>query len=244
MATTASGKARRNDRGQDRGERSRRAILDAAFPIFARDGYAAASLNQIIEASGLTKGGFYFHYPSKQALALAVVADHDDRSMAGVSEEIERHATAVDRLYAAPRVLARYANEGRGPAALGKLVEELARDPEVHDDVRGTRRRWIDTVAEQFAAAQAEGTVRDDIDAALLAQVAVGGFTGMQVLTDQLGDGRFEERIEALIKVVQLATGTPPPKASAPKKGGRHGVRRDHRGGESGGLGNGDAPGQ
>ena len=34
----------------DRGTRSRRAILDAATPIFERDGYAAASLNQIIAA--------------------------------------------------------------------------------------------------------------------------------------------------------------------------------------------------
>src|SRR6476660_8457809 len=48
-------------RPADRGARSRRAILDAALPIFERDGYAAASLNQIIAASGLTKGGFYFH---------------------------------------------------------------------------------------------------------------------------------------------------------------------------------------
>jgi AcrR family transcriptional regulator len=58
-----------------RGNRSRRAILDAALPIFARDDYTAASLNQIIAASGLTKGGFYFHFPSKQALALAVIED-------------------------------------------------------------------------------------------------------------------------------------------------------------------------
>jgi len=58
----------------DRGARSRRAMLDAALPIFERDGYAAASLNQIIAASGLTKGGFYFHFASKQELALAGAA--------------------------------------------------------------------------------------------------------------------------------------------------------------------------
>jgi AcrR family transcriptional regulator len=61
----------------DRGTRSRRAILAAATPIFERDGYAAASLNQIIAASGLTKGGFYYHFASKQELALAVLADHN-----------------------------------------------------------------------------------------------------------------------------------------------------------------------
>jgi AcrR family transcriptional regulator len=228
----------------ERGERSRRAILDAAFPIFARAGYAAASLNQIIEASGLTKGGFYFHYPSKQALALAVVADHNERSIARVSEEIARYDKAVDRLFAAPRLLARYAGQGRGPAALGKLIEELARDPDVRDDVRGTLHLWIDTVAEQFAAAQAEGTIRDDLDAAVLAQVAIGGFTGMQVLTDQLGDGRFEQRVEAFITVVELATLTRPRRTAARKEANRHGVRRDHRGGKGRRRDDGAAPGE
>ncbi len=190
----------------ERGERSRRAILEAARPIFARDGYTAASLNQIIEASGLTKGGFYFHFPSKQALALAVVADHQQQWIARVGEEISRYERAVDRLYAAPRTIARHAAAGEGPTVLGKLIEELARDPDLRDEVCGSIRVWIDTVTEHFAAAQAEGAIRADLDPAELAQVAVGGFTGMQAVTDQLGDGRLAERIEALIGVMQLAT--------------------------------------
>ena len=191
MATAASGKARGRGRIADRyrGERSRRAILDAAFPIFARDGYAAASLNQIIEASGLTKGGFYFHYPSKQALALAVVADHDERSMAGVSEEIARHAKAVDRLFAAPRVLARYANEGRGPAALGKLVEELARDPRCMTTFAARCAAGSTRLPNSSPPPRPRGPSATTSMRRVLAQVAVGGFTGMQVLTDQLGDG-------------------------------------------------------
>ena len=86
-----------------RGDRSRRAILDAARPIFARDGYAAASLNQIIEASGLTKGGCYFHFLSKQALALAVIADHQHGLLERVAAEVNQHPTVVERLFATPR---------------------------------------------------------------------------------------------------------------------------------------------
>lgn len=218
----AASRVRRTPPSADRGERSRQAIINAARPIFARDGYAAASLNQIIEASGLTKGGFYFHYPSKQALALTVIADHQQRWIARVGDEISKHERAVDRLFAAPRVIARYAHSHDGPAALNKLVEELARDPKLRDQVCGTIRLWIDTVTEQFAAAQAEGTIRDDIDAGVLAQVAVGGFTGMQDISEQLGDGKFEERVEALIHVVQLATLTP--SRSQRKRGKRDGL--------------------
>jgi AcrR family transcriptional regulator len=189
----------------DRGEHSRRAILDAALPVFRTDGYAAASLNQIIEASGLTKGGFYFHFPSKQALALAVLAEHQERAVARVRQEIGSYERAVDRLFATPRVIARHTETGDGPAALRKLTEELARDPDLRDEVCGSIRVWIEDAAHQFRAAQAEGSVRDDIDAATFAEVAVGSQVGMQALSEQLGDGRFVARTESLVKLLQQA---------------------------------------
>ena len=204
MATQT--RQRAGARISERGERARRAILDAALPVFARDGYAAASLNQIIEASGLTKGGFYFHFPSKQALALAVVADHQQRWISRIDAEISEYDTAVDRLFAAPRLIARYAKQGEGPAALSKLVEELARDPDLRDEVCASIRAWLDTVTQHFAAAQAEGAVRGDLDPAMLAQVAVGGFVGAQAISEQLRDGRFLDRIDAVVHVVRLAT--------------------------------------
>ncbi len=189
-----------------RGDRSRRAILDAARPIFAREGYAAASLNQIIEASGLTKGGCYFHFPSKQALALAVIADHQQGLLERVVAEVNQHPTAVERLFATPRVLTRLEATGEGPSALGKLIEELARDPDLRDEVCGGIQLWIDAAAAQFREAQREGAIRADLDPQLLGEVVVGCHQSLQGLTAQLGDGRFTERLEAFIQVVQLAT--------------------------------------
>jgi AcrR family transcriptional regulator len=72
------------ERVETRGQRSRQVILDVAAPIFAEYGYAGASLNRIILATGLTKGGFYFHFPSKLDLALAVIRDQNDRWLARV----------------------------------------------------------------------------------------------------------------------------------------------------------------
>ena len=39
-----------------------------------------------------------------------------------------------------------------------------------------------------------------------MAEIAVGGFAGMQALTDQLGDQDFERRVESLIAFVRAAT--------------------------------------
>lgn len=187
---------------------SRRAVLDAAYPVFRRCGYAAASLNQIIEASGLTKGGFYFHFPSKQALALAVLEDYQYRWIGEIRAEIEAHPGAVDRLFAAPRAIARATVRGEGPVALQKLTAELAQDPDLRDEVCDGARVWIATVAEHVRAAQAEGTVRADLDADAFAETAVAGFTGMHALTEQFGDGDLERRIEVLVQVLGAAART------------------------------------
>jgi hypothetical protein len=66
--------------------------------------------------------------------------------------------------------------------------------------------------AEQFREAQREGGIRGDINPDLLAEVAVGGFVGMQTMTEQLGDDDLERRIEALIEVIGQMTLVQPKK--------------------------------
>ncbi len=190
----------------ERGERSRQAILDAAGPIFAERGYAGASLNAIIRASGLTKGGFYFHFPSKQALALAVIQDGQERWIQGAYEIALRSPRAVDRVFAVPRALLAVGSDARGGIAQRRLIDELSTDPTLRDSLRRVMREQVKRTADLFREAQRAGEIRPDVDVDLVAEVAVGGFQGMQCLTDQLGDDELERRVEALITVVQLAT--------------------------------------
>jgi AcrR family transcriptional regulator len=191
---------------EDRAERSRRAIIEAARPIFAEGGYAGASLNRIIVASGLTKGGFYFHFPSKQALALAVIADANERWVEEARAEVAKERRAIDRVFAFPRILARTTGQGRGPYALRKLVDELSADPALRDEVCGSVRTGIETTAAQFREAQEEGSIRADLDPLAMAEIAVGAFVGMLTLTEQLGDDELERRVGSLIGFVRSAT--------------------------------------
>jgi len=46
-------------------ERTRQAILDAAYSLIIEQGYAATSMRQIAERAGLALGGIYNHFPSK-----------------------------------------------------------------------------------------------------------------------------------------------------------------------------------
>jgi TetR/AcrR family transcriptional regulator, transcriptional repressor for nem operon len=52
---------------------TRNAILDAAHALALEKGMAAASIDQVIERAGVTKGAFFYHFKSKDELALALV---------------------------------------------------------------------------------------------------------------------------------------------------------------------------
>ncbi|WP_255254275.1 TetR/AcrR family transcriptional regulator, partial [Streptomyces albidoflavus] len=61
---------------QERARATRRSLLEAAALLFAEQGYAGTSVNDISARSGRTSGAVYFHYASKEGLALAVVQHH------------------------------------------------------------------------------------------------------------------------------------------------------------------------
>jgi AcrR family transcriptional regulator len=68
---------------QARAEQTRLLLLDAAAVLLHRDGYAATSMVDIAREAGITKGGLYFHFSSKdeicdevQQAAVAVLNEH------------------------------------------------------------------------------------------------------------------------------------------------------------------------
>src|SRR5260370_8662436 len=66
----------RRDRGKfmTKGEQTRKKIVAAAAPIFNQRGYDGSSLNDLMEATGLKKGGIYRHFSSKEELAAEAFA--------------------------------------------------------------------------------------------------------------------------------------------------------------------------
>jgi AcrR family transcriptional regulator len=53
-------------------DRKRREVVDAAARAFARRGYHATSIDDLVEATGLARGGLYHYIGSKQALLIEV----------------------------------------------------------------------------------------------------------------------------------------------------------------------------
>ena len=169
---------------------TRRHIVDAAAAAFAGRGYTGVSMNEIVREAGLTKGGVYFHFASKEALALAVVRERAEQWIGRVTSVAMRHERAIDQLASIPPTLVQLIREDPSLAVVGRLCAELEEQhPELAPEVRPAVTGWIRLVASLIRRAQDEGDVRRDLDPEALAAVAVAAFDGLREVADLLPEG-------------------------------------------------------
>lgn len=75
-------------------------IVEKAAPIFNRKGYAATSMNDILDATGLTKGGFYGNFKSKEEVAIEAFDYSLGKVKEGIRFKIKQETTASGKLFA------------------------------------------------------------------------------------------------------------------------------------------------
>src|SRR4051794_21673164 len=70
-------------------------ILDAAFELFQRRGFNATSVHEIAAAARVTGGALHHHFPTKQALGEAVIAESVAGAVDGAWLEPVRNASST-----------------------------------------------------------------------------------------------------------------------------------------------------
>ena len=88
-----------------KGEVTREAILKQAAVVFNRQGYAGASMSDIMRVTGLEKGGIYNHFGSKDQLALEAFDYAFGLITQRLREGLQGKTNAVDRLLAMAEIL-------------------------------------------------------------------------------------------------------------------------------------------
>jgi AcrR family transcriptional regulator len=168
---------------QERAERSRAEILDAAAVEFDEHGYAGARLDRIIERTRLTKGAVYFHFRSKLDLAEALVAEKFGHWPALVADVEASGLTGVAAAReVTDRVAAVLVSDVRVRAAM-KLTQTVL-PPAAEDD---PYERWAAVVGRYLEQAEEAGELPSGADPAALATVAVQAFFGAYMIADERG---------------------------------------------------------
>lgn len=85
-------------------DKTRQFIIEKTAPIFNAKGYAGTSLNDITEATGLTRGGIYGNFENKDEVALAAFDYNFGRVNAYMKNKILATENAIERLLAYPQV--------------------------------------------------------------------------------------------------------------------------------------------
>jgi TetR/AcrR family transcriptional repressor of nem operon len=156
---------------------TRQRLIAAASRQFAHSAYSMVSLDDILAEAELTKGAMYFHFPSKQALALAIIDDLTEMSHAAVTELLARKMSGLETLIDLVYLLAVQDIQDEVARAGVRLLETL-------DNTTTLWQSWIEIVTTLIHKAVAEGDVVDHLDADDLAQMLVALWAGIRRISN------------------------------------------------------------
>lgn len=91
-----------------KGDRTKQAIMEKAYGLFAEKGFKEVTMKDICERTGLSRGGLYRHYESTEQIFLEIVNAFSDQQKNEVFTKMERHISAAAIL---EELLSRYASE-------------------------------------------------------------------------------------------------------------------------------------
>lgn len=136
---------------------SSEAIQQAAFDLFARRGYVAASVREVMKACGLTQGALYNHFPSKNQLLATLIQTTQDGLEAECAAAIrESGEEPTAQLRAFVEAFTRRHCERRTEALVANRDFEWLKPSNLHDIV-ASRRRIRDMLVRILEQGQANG---------------------------------------------------------------------------------------
>lgn len=182
---------------------TRAKLIDAALKLFSTSGYEHATVDDISQEAGYSKGAYYFHFSTK-----------DDILMELLRKWIENRSTILD---GGPdgdggtRVMLQeffsYSEEPRWPAVLLEFWAQGVRNSNVSGKLNTAYASWRKTIATHFEAAATSGELNvasaEDAASVVLAahdgfavQVAIGSPGGKAMTAADLADSILAPMVE------------------------------------------------
>lgn len=173
-----------------KGEQTRQRILRQAAEVFNRKGYFGTSLTDIMDVTGLEKGGLYNHFASKDDLALQAFDYGVDLVRQAFGAAVSSKANAIDRLTAVIEVFRRMPDgfpvEGGCPV-FNTAVEADDAHPALRERARQAMDEWHTFLRRIVTRGIEKGEVRPRIDPDAVATLLVATLEGAVLLSKLYG---------------------------------------------------------
>jgi AcrR family transcriptional regulator len=175
---------------QQRSQETHRQIVEAAQNLFAQFGYDATSVTQICQAAGVSKGAFYYHFPSKQSVFLELlenwlntidfILNQSRGEMTDVPQGLVSMAEKTREVFQVA--------DGRLPMFL-EFWSRARLDPAVWQGTIAPYRRYQSYFASMIEDGVSEGTIKQ-VEPELAARVIVSMAVGLllQSVLDPQGE--------------------------------------------------------
>ena len=181
-----------------KGAGTRAAIMDAAEALVLEQGFAASSVDRVIERAGVQKGTFFYHFKTKSDLAQALVERYAQRD----AEHLERTLARADALARDPlqrlfifvgllrEEAAALAEPSAGCLFASFLGEAGLFEARTHDAIRGSFLHWQAVLGARIAEVMERCPPRLPTSPEALVDMALALFEGAFVLSKTLRDPR------------------------------------------------------
>jgi len=177
-----------------KGERTKAEIVRLSADLLNRRGFLATPVSDVIEATGIQKGGLYRHFESREALAVAAL----DFAVAGVRERllvaVATRDNACDKLLA---MLDAYAGKGlNAPMAGGCPIMNTAIEADhMHPRLRKQAQRamseWHALIVSILEAGLRKGEIREGVVVKDTASSFIACIEGGVMLAQLYGDPSY-----------------------------------------------------
>jgi AcrR family transcriptional regulator len=166
---------------QERAQQTRDRLVDGAARAFHRLGYGLATTADIAREAGATRGALYFHFPSKEDLARAVIDKEQELSIDASGRILSLQRPPFETMLLLCVDLAERLRSDDIVKAGIRLTTEITQfDPPLLAPYEG----WMSAFGGLAQQAVDTGEFRADLDAAAFARLLIPAYTGIQLVSD------------------------------------------------------------
>lgn len=175
-------------------ERTTRFIIEQVAPIFNKKGVYATSLNDLTEATGLTKGSIYGNFTNKDDLAAACFQFNLKFLQKGLYQSITLNGTAKDKLLALIRFYRMHIEEvalNGGCPLMNAAIEADDGHPLLKSQIRETFEKWRVELINILEQGISRNEFQQSFDPAKQANSFIALIEGGILLTKSLDDTQY-----------------------------------------------------
>jgi AcrR family transcriptional regulator len=162
-------------------DRTKHFIIEKTAPIFNAKGYAGTSMNDLMQATGLTKGSIYGNFENKDEVALAAFDHNFGAVVAHIRTKMESRPKMIDKLLVYPetyRQFLKWPFLQAGCPVLNTSVEADDTHPQLRKRAVNALRLWKSSVEKYIQKGMENKEIKADTDPAQISAVLMSLIEG------------------------------------------------------------------